>query len=441
MRPRQSQSAHRFFDAMNEKKRMLVLWQYILELLCLLHSDFDNKPFRHIVLQQLAKICQMEYEHLQSIMRTEIQVGMARKCFIRLNKVDENGNPQTVMKDKPDALATPGTILHCLLQLSQRETSFEAAIGLISIARLQINNRQSCKLTAGEDFIVGYMAHLTEFIQDLDVVCRMPSFSRTKQTQFVTATQQAQMKLLPAKSMLDIDKLWRNFERRPDSSRLRAAMTALDTCTRLYGTGTMAEVYKDVVDTCLQEICIARSTIHTAPQRRFQQQPQQPQGPPNTNKRAILPAKTATNDNPSLTMGKKNNNKKAMAKTDKKLKSPPPPPPAVAAGAAAAGLAVPGKIKVSASTAQVFTIMFDKSLAGSGLPWASFNSAMAELGFSIKPKKGSSVLFEPPVSLGLGRSVVFHQPHPKRLEGFRTMNMARRLTRYYGWDKHTFVCR
>ncbi|TQN63719.1 hypothetical protein CSHISOI_11693 [Colletotrichum shisoi] len=96
-------------------------------------------------------------------------------------------------------------------------------------------------------------------------------------------------------------------------------------------------------------------------------------------------------------------------------------------------------IKVSAKTARVFAVLFDKSLQRGSISWTSFIAAFAEIGFAVEKKRGSAIAFIPPAG-SPWHQIQFHEVHGgvTRVEGFRSRKMACRLTRNYGWDETTF---
>ncbi|WYZ40899.1 hypothetical protein EsH8_IV_001240 [Colletotrichum jinshuiense] len=96
--------------------------------------------------------------------------------------------------------------------------------------------------------------------------------------------------------------------------------------------------------------------------------------------------------------------------------------------------------KVSPSAAGFFETMFERSRCRGPLAWGDFERAMVEVGFAIIHKKGSAVTFVPPPNSGL-HSLTAHQPHSgtSNLEGWRTLKLAARLKRLFGWDEKTFV--
>ncbi|WQF76586.1 hypothetical protein CDEST_01600 [Colletotrichum destructivum] len=124
-----------------------------------------------------------------------------------------------------------------------------------------------------------------------------------------------------------------------------------------------------------------------------------------------------------------NNEPIPEAEDDEPTADPPAEPPA------------PPKqvIKVSAKTARVFAVLFDKSLQRGSISWTSFIAAFAEIGFAVEKKRGSAIAFIPPAG-SPWHQIQFHEAHGgvTRVEGFRSRKMACRLTRNYGWDETTF---
>ncbi|GKT47737.1 uncharacterized protein ColSpa_07918 [Colletotrichum spaethianum] len=97
-------------------------------------------------------------------------------------------------------------------------------------------------------------------------------------------------------------------------------------------------------------------------------------------------------------------------------------------------------LKVSARTAGVFAMLFDKRIHRGSITWTRFVAAFAEIGFSVEKKKRSAIASIPPSGTPWNQ-IQFHEVHGRltRVEGYRSRKMANRLTRAYGWDETTFV--
>ncbi|KAK0336719.1 hypothetical protein LTR91_015474 [Friedmanniomyces endolithicus] len=95
------------------------------------------------------------------------------------------------------------------------------------------------------------------------------------------------------------------------------------------------------------------------------------------------------------------------------------------------------QIKVKASTAAVFAILFSRREARGSVAWTDFEAALADLGFSVTPKGGSIYTFNPPESMNAS-PITLHRPHASEIEGYKLLIFARRLSRVYGWNAQTF---
>lgn len=96
-------------------------------------------------------------------------------------------------------------------------------------------------------------------------------------------------------------------------------------------------------------------------------------------------------------------------------------------------------LQVTASTKEVFDNLFPKGQQARGsVSWTAFQAAMVELGFTVIPKYGSAVTFEPTEAMSLAKSVTVHRPHQAKIEGHKLLMFASRLRTVYGWDEGTF---
>ncbi|KAJ4359588.1 uncharacterized protein N0V89_000143 [Didymosphaeria variabile] len=74
------------------------------------------------------------------------------------------------------------------------------------------------------------------------------------------------------------------------------------------------------------------------------------------------------------------------------------------------------------------------------IPWTDFLHAMVAAGFSAEKLYGSAWSFTPKVSsVGVERSIQFHEPHPvSKIPFFVARQFGRRLARVYGWAGDAF---
>lgn len=73
------------------------------------------------------------------------------------------------------------------------------------------------------------------------------------------------------------------------------------------------------------------------------------------------------------------------------------------------------------------------------LPWCDFVHAMVSIGFAVQSLNGSAWIFSPSDG-SLGRSIIFHEPHPmSKIPYFIAKRVGRRLNRAFGWTVENFV--
>lgn len=98
-------------------------------------------------------------------------------------------------------------------------------------------------------------------------------------------------------------------------------------------------------------------------------------------------------------------------------------------------------IAVAKESLAVFHKMYRANsdcLTGGSLRWQAFVRAMKDAGFSAEKASGSAASFKD----GSGRSISFHRPHPNPvLDQIMLYGMAKRLTKWFGFDAERFVLR
>ncbi|KAL8725247.1 MAG: hypothetical protein Q9166_007486 [cf. Caloplaca sp. 2 TL-2023] len=74
------------------------------------------------------------------------------------------------------------------------------------------------------------------------------------------------------------------------------------------------------------------------------------------------------------------------------------------------------------------------------LPWNDFVHAMVSIGFAVQSLNGSAWIFSPAEEGVVGRSIIFHEPHPmSKIPYLVAKRVGRRLTRAFGWTAENFV--
>lgn len=103
--------------------------------------------------------------------------------------------------------------------------------------------------------------------------------------------------------------------------------------------------------------------------------------------------------------------------------------------------AASAELLVTPNTMGTMTALFSRSQSLGAIPWTSFESAMADLGFSILPRGGSVYTYTPPSSLPKAAQITIHRPHGAKLEGYRLQRLAHRLRTKYSWTTESFKIR
>ncbi|KAM3516159.1 hypothetical protein MY11210_000181 [Beauveria gryllotalpidicola] len=394
----------------------------------------------------------MEYTRARLALHREIQDYSARGCFVRVpNALDEKGNVRIVMGDRHGRLAKQDTLLHALLSLAHKETTLTKAIGVFEVATIGIGMDAFKEPNTAEDQAFNYLLHVAElFIKNMPLIFVMPPFWRTLEAMLVTKPRTLKARTILAKPHLDIARIMPSIVGRQEACAVHSALNMLAECTRQFSGSSVPEMDESVIRACLAQIKNQSSCPQLEPNVGQEVQQQCDATVEAATARKSPPMTTEDNAAQPASLKKKKNKSKGKSKPVTHKQAEPAPEAHPLLRRTALTQRVPPtqrieppqrKIRVSPSAAQVFTTLFDRSESRSGLHWASFEAAMAELNFRITPRQGSSILFEPPKNLALRSSLTVHRPHGPRVEGFRTLILSQRLARTFGWDAETFVSR
>ncbi|KAM3510013.1 hypothetical protein MY10362_000257 [Beauveria mimosiformis] len=278
----------------------------------------------------------------------------------------------------------------------------------------------------------------------------MPPFSRSPEAMLVTKPRTLKSIMILAKPHLDIPRIMPSIVDPQVVCTVHSALDVLADCTRQLSGCSIPETDESFISTCLAQTK-KQSSCPQLESNAGQEVQQQCDATVDAAAACKSPPMT-TEDSPAqpASLNKKKKKPKGKSKSESYKPTEPAPKAHLLPRRTALTQVIPPtqrgeppqrKIRVSPSAAQVFTTLFDRSELRSGLHWASFEAAMAELNFRITPRQGSSFLFEPPKDLALQSSLTVHRPHGPRVEGFRKLNLSQRLARTFGWDAETFVAR
>ncbi|KAJ3535188.1 hypothetical protein NM208_g7237 [Fusarium decemcellulare] len=411
-----------FFEVIQTTIQAASIWKYITRLLDLLESSQTDKLYRTILLQELSNICHFEYARTQTAFRRQVSIGMGSKRFKRVaNAYDNAGNARISIKGNPEELTRTDPQLHYLLRLCQPETTYSKAIDWMSKLSHLYNTHplEREKLQAGESGSQYDLAVIIAFIQDLSSVVSLPAASRKKGLSFTSRLQDLEVELKQLKEQIDLRDFAVPIDNLLEPGMAEGALKTLDEFVTEKTGSKMGFLYQDQIEECFPDL---------------QNQYEQAKAKLEKNDKVELFLPVSTPKDPEKRLEHRKQKEKTRpshssvyeitpdAKTPPKEEQPSPPQ----------------KIKVSAPTADLFGVLFNKSESRGSVNWTAFETAMAELGFSVLPRFGSVYCFYPPESMAIRRPITIHRPHVSEIEGYATLILARRLNRVYGWDAHTF---
>ncbi|KAJ8105096.1 hypothetical protein ONZ43_g7563 [Nemania bipapillata] len=417
-----------FLDMIHNAVKGAATWNYMCRLLELLRTS-TAKFQRDIILQEISNVCHLEYSRVQSILRRQMSIASGARWFKRVSNAYDNGNARIILKGKPEALAGDDQQLHYLLRLCQAEITASKAVDWLT--KLDGLHKKSPEkrddLREGEIDALGDLAVIVAFVQSLSPVVSMPAFNRKKGQQFVAGAAELEAELNEVKQKLDLSDFVVPIDNLLEPGMAEAALKAFDKFI-IEKTGTkIGFLYLDLIDDCiikLHENFEAQAQHEAAKKANKETKgeyipfPPEPLKEPEARvqerrqKEKTRPAQASVYEISSDDL-------KAVAAAPA---APPPPKP----------------IKVKATTANVFSILFSRAESRGTVPWVNFEAALAELGFSVIPKFGSVFTFFPPESMAIQKPLTLHRPHKSRIEGYLLLVFARRLNRLYGWREETF---
>ncbi|KAM3565590.1 hypothetical protein MY1884_000123 [Beauveria asiatica] len=354
------------------------------------------------------------------------------------------------MKGRHRRLAQQKILLQALLSLAHKEAALTKPDEIIEVAIIGISIDAFEEPDAAEDQAINYLLRVAELIENMPLIFVIPPFSRSLRAMLVTKPRILKFIMILAKPHLDIARILPSIVDPQVICTAHSALDVLADCTRQLSGCSIPEMDESSISTCLVQTKNQSSCPQLEP--KAGQEVQQQRDATVEAAAACKSPPMMTEDSPaqpaSLNKNKKKPKCKSKPDTDKPTEPAPKAHPLLRRTALTQGVPPTQrdeppqrKIRVSPSAAQVFTTLFDRSELRSGLHWASFEAAMAELNFRITPRQGSRFLFEPPKDLAVQSSLTVHRPHGPRVEGFRKLNLSQRLARTFGWDAETFVAR
>lgn len=410
-----------FFEAIHNTVKAAAIWNYISRLLLLLEGTSD-KVYRAVILQEISNTCHLEYGRTQSLFKRQVQLATGSKYFKRMSSMQENGTPRVLMKVKPDILTREDPQLHCMLRLCQSETTATKAVDWMDkLGTLHKSYPKHENFEEREFIAFCDMAVVVAFIQDLSSGVSLPPLSRNKGQLFVSRTRVLETELNGLRSEIDLTEFVAPIDNLLEPGMAENALNALDEIIIDKAGSKLGFLYQDLIEDCFSDL-----------ERQYEQIKQKAEHCKN----GYVPLPQEPVQTPGRLVEQRREKEKTRPAHSSVYEITSASPTTTAKGDIDPQ---PEKIKVKASTAEVFSTLFSKSESRGSVSWAAFEAAMADLGFSVLPKFGSVYTFCPPASLQAKKSLTLHRPHKSNIEGWLIPTFARRLNRVYGWDEDTLV--
>ncbi len=415
-------------EAVHSAVQGAAVWDYICRLLQLFPTQTAADAVHQAIgLQELANICQLEFARAQSLFKCRVQTGMGAKFFKRQPGVyDGAGRARVATKCNLKKLAKADAQLYYVMRLCQADTTPQDAVDWLKklAAYHEAHPAAQERMVESEADALADLAVVVGFIQDLSRAVSMPSVSRTRAQMFVSRSQGLEAEVVQLKAQIDLLDFALPMDNLLEPGMAEGALAKLDqfVVDRL---GTkMGFLYEELVQDCLDAL---ESQYQLAKAKREEQ------ARAATEQQIMDWTPTAPAPREERAEQRKQKEKTRPAHSSVYEITPAAAPPATAEASP------PQTLEVPASTAAVFSALFDKTQLRGAVNWADFVAAMGGLGFSVVPKFGSVFTFLPPESIGVARAITLHRPHQSRIDGYQLLIFARRLRRVYGWGEGTFV--
>ena len=404
------------------------VWDYICRLLELLKTQAAADEVYHAIsLQEITNVCHLEFARAQALFKRHVQTGVGAKFFKRQPGAhDRASNARVSMKCNLKKLAKADAQLYCMMRLCQAETTPQDAVNWLKklaefneshpMARERMGEREADTLND--------LAIVVGFIQDLSLVISMPSLSYEMGQMFVSQSQDLEAELVGLKDQINLLDFALPIDNLLEPGMAEGALKKLDRFVIDKAGTKMGFLYEDLVHECFavleSQYQLANSKMEVKDVAAIEWTP--------------IPVPTPQlREERAEKRRRKEKTRPAHSSVYEITPATRAEPPAREEPAHS-----PRTFKVSASTAEVFSTLFDKTQSRGAVHWKDFAAAMADLGFSVVPKFGSVFTFLPPESMGVKQSITVHRPHKSRIEGYKLLTYSQRLKRAYGWEERTF---
>ncbi|KAI0453338.1 hypothetical protein F5B21DRAFT_525895 [Xylaria acuta] len=417
-----------FLDIIHDAVRGAAIWNYICRLLEVLETSVDTSH-QHIILHEIIHVCHVEYSRLKAILKRQMSITIGACWFKRLSDSYEIGNARIALKGKPEVLARGDQQRHYLLRLCQAGTTALKAVDWLSkLGELHSKNPSlRSRLREGEIKALDDLAIIAIFIQSLSQAISLPTINRGRGQKFVAGAAELEIELSQVKPEIDLSDFAIPISNLLKPGIAEAALKALDGFI-IKKTGTkIGFLYQDLIDDCITKLHEQLAT---------QARHETAKNAAAATKSGYIPFPPETPKAPEARVHERRQKERTRPAHSSVYEIPSTDLEAVTA--AAAPPPNPGSFKVKPVVAEVFSTLFSRAESRGSIPWANFEAALGELGFSVIPKSGSTYTFVPPETMAIQKPLTLHCPHKSRIEGYLLLVFARRLNRLYGWGEDTF---
>lgn len=402
------------YESIHNAVVQAAIWTFIYDLVQMLVKGPKDRAYRATILQELSNICDYEYRRGQKLFKRYVQLYTGSGCFKRISNLYDDGQARVRIKSKPDSLAPMDSPVNLMLRLCQPETDFSRAVDLIK----KLGQSRSGELEGEENLLesFGDLAVTVNFIQSLARSVQLPSLNRKQGQHYVSAFKGLTAELDSLKKDVDLSDFVIPLDIIEEPGKADGALRSLDQYIVDKTGAGIGVLYQDLHESCLDVLHKqAQQQQETTAQKQLETPLPEPPSPKAQFEQRKEKAKTRPPHSTVFSI------------------IPETKPPAQETNT------VPSQTyNVKQSTFDVFSTLFSSSESRGSVKWTAFEAAMADMGFSVLPSFGSVFTFVSPDGAAVRKSITFHRPHHSRIEGFRLLGFAKRLTRRFGWTEESF---
>ncbi|KAH7353912.1 hypothetical protein B0T11DRAFT_312366 [Plectosphaerella cucumerina] len=391
-----------FVETLQCAARGAAVWLTISRLLCLVQDSVGQR--RATAVQHVANVCHAEYIGAQASLSRQLSTTNAcNGLFRRTASPGRDGNYRLVQLKKAEEKAKENPTLRSLLRLCKSGTSWAEAAKCIKTLDDLYRNQPAQRDELGDE--------VADALSDVaEIFWLTQSLSKTE---VITAIEAVDLELDGAKDSLRLAEFTVPREKiaRPESAA--GALRRLDKDLGQAWQGGIASRYSTATSRCVDEleaipddmptgtsVVTADAKVSRKGSDEDESTTPQPEKHPKIKTRPAQP--------PSTTQTEMRRDDEDIVMKDK----------------------ASAEMLVTTNTMGTMTALFSR-----------FESAMADLGFSILPRGGSVYTYTPPSSFSKAGQTTIHRPHGAKLERYRLQRLAHRLRTRYGWTTQSFKVR